>query len=202
MVWLSCTGQLVLMSTLVLTTSSLSNPRPDEDNNVLQSQTGVHSRGSCSNAPLGEQLSLSGGSLGSGGSRGSLRPREEERRQLGDIEFSSRYAEYLRAKAKHISLCTFLKRMQTVRTSSVQREEEKVNELLTQYRRGPTARGRWGPRDSVVSDTVPPGPTTPAQTPERTDSETIGPGLDSNSVSSHRREDPGALRPGLQDPAV
>ncbi|CAL8375379.1 unnamed protein product [Arctogadus glacialis] len=134
MVWLSCTGQLVLMSTLVLTTSSLSNPRPDEDNNVLQSQTGVHSRGSCSNAPLGEQLSPSGGSLGSGGSRGSLRPRGEERRQLGDIEFSSRYAEYLRAKAKHISLCTFLKRMQTVRTSSVQREEEKVNELLTQYR--------------------------------------------------------------------
>ncbi|XP_008276230.1 cadherin-related family member 5 [Stegastes partitus] len=36
----------------------------------------------------------------------------DRRRQLGDIEFSNRYAEFLRSKAKHSSVCAFLRRMQ------------------------------------------------------------------------------------------
>lgn len=37
------------------------------------------------------------------------------RRQLGDIEFSNRYVEFLRSKAKHNSICAFLQRMQGVK---------------------------------------------------------------------------------------
>lgn len=36
----------------------------------------------------------------------------ERRRQLGDLEFSNRYAEFLRSRAKHSSICAFLQRMQ------------------------------------------------------------------------------------------
>lgn len=36
----------------------------------------------------------------------------ERRRQLGDLEFSNRYAEFLRSRAKHTSICAFLQRMQ------------------------------------------------------------------------------------------
>lgn len=39
----------------------------------------------------------------------------DRRRQLGDIEFSNKYAEFLRSKAKHSSICAFLRRMQGVR---------------------------------------------------------------------------------------
>ncbi|GLD61650.1 uncharacterized protein AKAME5_001344000 [Lates japonicus] len=39
----------------------------------------------------------------------------DRRRQLGDIEFSNRYAEFLRSKAKHSSICAFLRRMQGVK---------------------------------------------------------------------------------------
>uniref|UniRef100_A0A8C7WUV1 Uncharacterized protein n=1 Tax=Oryzias sinensis TaxID=183150 RepID=A0A8C7WUV1_9TELE len=39
----------------------------------------------------------------------------DRRRQLGDIEFSNRYSEFLRSKAKHSSICAFLRRMQGVK---------------------------------------------------------------------------------------
>ncbi|KAJ7997690.1 hypothetical protein DPEC_G00214750 [Dallia pectoralis] len=52
-------------------------------------------------------------------------------RQLGDIEFSNRYAESLRSKAKHTSICTLLRRMQTVSKSGF--EGDKVNLLMKQY---------------------------------------------------------------------
>ncbi|KAM7397330.1 hypothetical protein PAMP_020313 [Pampus punctatissimus] len=55
------------------------------------------------------------------------------RRQLGDIEFSNRYAEFLRSKAKHSSICAFLRRMQSVKKSAVGGDTEKVNLLLKQY---------------------------------------------------------------------
>ncbi|TDH09771.1 hypothetical protein EPR50_G00091870 [Perca flavescens] len=57
----------------------------------------------------------------------------ERRRQLGDIEFSNRYAEFLRSKAKHNSICAFLRRMQGVRRSGVGGDVEGVNLLLKQY---------------------------------------------------------------------
>ncbi|KAM9753268.1 uncharacterized protein ACNS7B_006612 [Menidia menidia] len=57
----------------------------------------------------------------------------ERRRQLGDIEFSNRYAEFLRSKAKHSSICTFLRRVQGVRKSAVGGDLDKVNLLLKQY---------------------------------------------------------------------
>lgn len=39
----------------------------------------------------------------------------DRRRQLGDIEFSNRYSEFLRSKAKHTSICAFLRRMQGIK---------------------------------------------------------------------------------------
>ncbi|KAM7415375.1 hypothetical protein PAMA_019956 [Pampus argenteus] len=57
----------------------------------------------------------------------------DRRRQLGDIEFSNRYAEFLRSKAKHSSICAFLRRMQSVKKSAVGGDTEKVNLLLKQY---------------------------------------------------------------------
>ncbi|CAN9499021.1 unnamed protein product [Ophioblennius macclurei] len=57
----------------------------------------------------------------------------DRRRQLGDIEFSNRYAEFLRSKAKHSSICAFLRRMQGVKKSAVGGDTEKVNQLLRQY---------------------------------------------------------------------
>ncbi|RVE71321.1 hypothetical protein OJAV_G00050620 [Oryzias javanicus] len=57
----------------------------------------------------------------------------DRRRQLGDIEFSNRYAEFLRSKAKHSSICAFLRRMQGVKKSGVGGDVEKVNSLLKQY---------------------------------------------------------------------
>ncbi|KAM7003250.1 uncharacterized protein LKV04_004353 [Tautogolabrus adspersus] len=57
----------------------------------------------------------------------------ERRRQLGDIEFSNRYAEFLRSKAKHSSICAFLRRVQSVKKSGVGGDVEKVNLLLKQY---------------------------------------------------------------------
>lgn len=46
--------------------------------------------------------------------RGVCRYRRSElqTRQLGDLEFASRHAELLKSKAKHSSLCSFLRRMQ------------------------------------------------------------------------------------------
>ncbi|CAB1458853.1 unnamed protein product [Pleuronectes platessa] len=52
----------------------------------------------------------------------------DRRRQLGDIEFSNRYAEFLRSKAKHISICSFLRR---VKKSGG--DVERVNLLLQQF---------------------------------------------------------------------
>ncbi|KAM8751078.1 uncharacterized protein AB9X84_012760 isoform 1-T2 [Acanthopagrus schlegelii] len=57
----------------------------------------------------------------------------DRRRQLGDIEFSNRYAEFLRSKAKHSSICAFLRRMQGVKMSTVGGDTERVNLLLKQY---------------------------------------------------------------------
>ncbi|KAJ4937744.1 hypothetical protein JOQ06_002375 [Pogonophryne albipinna] len=57
----------------------------------------------------------------------------DRRRQLGDIEFSNRYAEFLRSKAKHNSVCAFLRRMQGVKKSGVGGDVERVNLLLRQY---------------------------------------------------------------------
>ncbi|KAM8893160.1 uncharacterized protein AB9W97_012793 isoform 2-T4 [Spinachia spinachia] len=57
----------------------------------------------------------------------------DRRRQLGDIEFSNRYAEFLRSKAKHHSVCAFLRRVQSVRRSGAAGDSEKVNLLLKQY---------------------------------------------------------------------
>ncbi|KAI4788028.1 hypothetical protein KUCAC02_036109, partial [Chaenocephalus aceratus] len=57
----------------------------------------------------------------------------DRRRQLGDIEFSNRYAEFLRLKAKHSSVCAFLRRMQGVKKSGVGGDVERVNLLLRQY---------------------------------------------------------------------
>ncbi|KAG5849239.1 hypothetical protein ANANG_G00107840 [Anguilla anguilla] len=54
-------------------------------------------------------------------------------RQLGDIEFSNRYAEYLRSKAKLSSICSFLRRMQHVKKSTLGGDTENVNQLLKQY---------------------------------------------------------------------
>ncbi|XP_076743171.1 uncharacterized protein LOC143419666 [Maylandia zebra] len=57
----------------------------------------------------------------------------DRRRQLGDIEFSNRYSEFLRSKAKHTSICAFLRRMQGIKKSAVGADTEKVNLLLKQY---------------------------------------------------------------------
>ncbi|TNN44487.1 hypothetical protein EYF80_045309 [Liparis tanakae] len=57
----------------------------------------------------------------------------DRRRQLGDIEFSNRYSEFLRSKAKHSSACAFLRRLQSVKRSGEAGELEKVNQLLKQY---------------------------------------------------------------------
>ncbi|KAF0040325.1 hypothetical protein F2P81_006223 [Scophthalmus maximus] len=57
----------------------------------------------------------------------------DRRRQLGDIEFSNRYAEFLRSKAKHSSICSFLRRMQGIKKSGVGADVERVNLLLKQY---------------------------------------------------------------------
>lgn len=48
----------------------------------------------------------------SGGFRQLLSAGPDRRRQLGDMEFSNRYAEFLRSRAKHSSICAFLQRMQ------------------------------------------------------------------------------------------
>lgn len=47
-----------------------------------------------------------------GGFRQLLSAGPDRRRQLGDLEFSNRYAEFLRSRAKHSSICAFLQRMQ------------------------------------------------------------------------------------------
>ncbi|KAJ0029325.1 hypothetical protein NQD34_004322 [Periophthalmus magnuspinnatus] len=57
----------------------------------------------------------------------------DRRRQLGDIEFSNRYSEFLRSKAKHTSMCAFLRRMQGVKKSGMGADTERVNLLLKQY---------------------------------------------------------------------
>ncbi|CAJ1056004.1 hypothetical protein L3Q82_007151 [Xyrichtys novacula] len=57
----------------------------------------------------------------------------DRRRQLGDMEFSNRYAEFLRSKAKHSSICAFLRRIQAVKKSGAGGDVEKVNLLLKQY---------------------------------------------------------------------
>ncbi|KAK2880570.1 hypothetical protein Q8A73_023268 [Channa argus] len=57
----------------------------------------------------------------------------DRRRQLGDLEFSNRYAEFLRSKAKHSSICAFLRRMQSVKKSGTGGDMERVNLLLKQY---------------------------------------------------------------------
>ncbi|KAM3608967.1 uncharacterized protein V6R79_007526 [Siganus canaliculatus] len=66
----------------------------------------------------------------------------ERRRQLGDIEFSNRYAEFLRSKAKHSSICAFLRRMQSIKKSGAGADVERVNMLLKQYM-CPSAYSSW-----------------------------------------------------------
>ncbi|KAJ8271439.1 hypothetical protein COCON_G00102980 [Conger conger] len=51
-------------------------------------------------------------------------------RQLGDIEFSNMYAEHLQSMAKLNALCSFLRRMQHVKKSSLGGD---VNQMLKQY---------------------------------------------------------------------
>ncbi|KAG7522259.1 hypothetical protein JOB18_017690 [Solea senegalensis] len=63
----------------------------------------------------------------------TLRQLLDRRRQLGDIEFSNRYAEFLRSKAKHSSICSFLRRMQGFKKSGEGGDVERVNLLLKQY---------------------------------------------------------------------
>lgn len=54
--------------------------------------------------------------LGWGGFRQLLSAGLERRRQLGDLEFSNKYAEFLQSRAKHSSLCAFLQRMHGFKT--------------------------------------------------------------------------------------
>ncbi|KAL4613473.1 hypothetical protein GN956_G22421 [Arapaima gigas] len=61
------------------------------------------------------------------------RETELHTRQLGDIEFSNRYAEYLRSKAKLNTICSFLHRMKSIKKSAPEADTERVNELLRMY---------------------------------------------------------------------
>ncbi|KPP63449.1 hypothetical protein Z043_118295 [Scleropages formosus] len=54
-------------------------------------------------------------------------------RQLGDIEFSNRYAEYLRSKAKLNTLCSLLHRMKNSKNSPTEVDMDRVNALLKLY---------------------------------------------------------------------
>ncbi|ROL46201.1 hypothetical protein DPX16_21802 [Anabarilius grahami] len=54
-------------------------------------------------------------------------------RQLGDIEFTNRYAELLKSKAKITSICAFLKHMQSSKKSGVGGDSERLIFLLRQY---------------------------------------------------------------------
>ncbi|KAJ8406549.1 hypothetical protein AAFF_G00301230 [Aldrovandia affinis] len=54
-------------------------------------------------------------------------------RQLGDIEFSHSYAEYLRSKAKLSTMCSFLRQLQHIKKSGPAEDSEGVNQLLKQY---------------------------------------------------------------------
>ncbi|KAI4903105.1 hypothetical protein NFI96_001886 [Prochilodus magdalenae] len=49
---------------------------------------------------------------------GRSRRSELQIRQLGDLEFTNRYAELLKSKAKLSSLCSFLRRMQNSKKSA------------------------------------------------------------------------------------
>lgn len=71
---------------------------------------------------------LGGGRLG--GFRQLLSAGLERRRQLGDLEFSNRYAEFLRSRAKHSSICAFLQRMQGFKKRWVHGETNKSNLFL------------------------------------------------------------------------
>ncbi|KAL7867691.1 hypothetical protein SRHO_G00090750 [Serrasalmus rhombeus] len=64
--------------------------------------------------------------------RGSRRS-ELQIRQLGDLEFTNRYAELLKSKAKLSSLCSFLRRMQNSKKSGLTGDTERVNTLMKQY---------------------------------------------------------------------
>ncbi|XP_038561768.1 uncharacterized protein LOC119893589 [Micropterus salmoides] len=85
--------------------------------NAPWSMSGVNSADTLLKARLGQLLSAG----------------LDRRRQLGDIEFSNRYAEFLRSKAKHSSICAFLRRMESVKKSGVGGDMERVNLLLKQY---------------------------------------------------------------------
>ncbi|RXN10810.1 cadherin-related family member 5 [Labeo rohita] len=54
-------------------------------------------------------------------------------RQLGDIEFTNRYAELLKSKAKITSICAFLKRMESSKKSGVGGETDRLIFLMRQY---------------------------------------------------------------------
>ncbi|KAK2866877.1 hypothetical protein Q8A67_024994 [Cirrhinus molitorella] len=54
-------------------------------------------------------------------------------RQLGDIEFTNRYAELLKSKAKITSICAFLKRMESSKKSGVGGETDRLISLMRQY---------------------------------------------------------------------
>uniref|UniRef100_A0A9J8C8H1 Si:zfos-2372e4.1 n=1 Tax=Cyprinus carpio carpio TaxID=630221 RepID=A0A9J8C8H1_CYPCA len=54
-------------------------------------------------------------------------------RQLGDIEFTNRYAELLKSKAKITSICGFLKRMQSSKNSGVGGETDRLISVMRQY---------------------------------------------------------------------
>ncbi|TRY97056.1 hypothetical protein DNTS_001462 [Danionella cerebrum] len=54
-------------------------------------------------------------------------------RQLGDIEFTNRYAELLKSKAKVTSICALLRRIQSSKKSSIGGDSERMSSLLRQY---------------------------------------------------------------------
>ncbi|KAG9280781.1 cadherin-related family member 5-like [Astyanax mexicanus] len=64
--------------------------------------------------------------------RGNRRS-ELQIRQLGDLEFTNRYAELLKSKAKLSHLCSFLRRMQNSKKSGLTADTERVNTLMKQY---------------------------------------------------------------------
>ncbi|XP_077938023.1 uncharacterized protein LOC144383623 isoform X1 [Gasterosteus aculeatus] len=117
--------QLFLLSALLHITTSLP-VREEEEVEAFLTQVGQLNAWSPSRMN-------SANALLEAGLRRLLSAGLDRRRQLGDIEFSNRYAEFLRSKAKHNSICAFLRRMQSVRRSGAGGDSEKVNLLLKQY---------------------------------------------------------------------
>ncbi|TNN00422.1 hypothetical protein fugu_011668 [Takifugu bimaculatus] len=114
--------QVVLLATLVYLVSSLPVRDEDEVGSFL-------SRVRHMDAPFLDPLDA----LLEARLRQLLSAGPDRRRQLGDLEFSNRYAEFLRSRAKHSSICAFLQRMQGFKKSGAGGNTERVNLLLKQY---------------------------------------------------------------------